>query len=254
MFKVHQIPALETNYALIVECTQTGEVGLIDAPEAKPIQNALNELNLKPSKIFVTHRHADHIDGIAPLREHFDFTVYGPKAEADQIPDLDIKVEPGAILQIGAGHLSVLSVPGHTSGHIAFFLQEQPTLFAGDALFSLGCGRMFDGPPEQMWPGIKALRDLPDQTQLYCGHEYTVSNGEFALSIDPDNEALQNRVAEAKAQIERGEATLPSILGNEKQTNPFMRSDSIEMAKAMKMDNSDPIAVFAAIRKAKDRY
>ncbi|MCZ4273985.1 hydroxyacylglutathione hydrolase [Maritalea porphyrae] len=254
MFKIHQIPALETNFALILECTTTGEVALIDAPDAPPILNACKELGLTPSKVFVTHHHWDHVDGIAPLREHFDLTIYGPKAEAEQIGQLDMEVEPGAMLEFGDGHLNVIATPGHTFGHIAYFLVEQPTLFAGDALFSLGCGRMFDGPPDQMWAGLKRLRELPDATQLYCGHEYTLSNGAFAQTIDHTNKALLARIEQAQTQIDNGRPTLPTTLGNEKLTNPFLRADQIGIAHALGLDGSDPVATFAALRKAKDQF
>jgi len=254
MFKIHQIPALETNFALILECTNTGEVALIDAPESKPILTACKELGLSPTKIFVTHHHWDHVDGIAPLGDHFNFTVYGPKAEAALIEQLDIQVEPGDSLPFGDGHLKVIATPGHTSGHIAYFLCEQPTLFAGDALFSLGCGRMFDGPPDQMWEGLKRLRDLPDETQLYCGHEYTLSNAAFALSVDPNNKDLVARSAQAQNQIDAGQPTLPTTLGNEKLCNPFLRADQLHIAQKLGLDGTNPVETFAALRKAKDQF
>lgn len=254
MFKIHQIPALETNFALILECTTTGEVALIDAPEEKSILAACKQLNLAPTKVFVTHHHWDHVDGIAPLREHFDLTVYGPKAEAKEIGQLDIEVEPDATLEFGNGHLNVISTPGHTFGHIAYFLVEQPTVFAGDALFSLGCGRMFDGPPDQMWAGLERLRELPDQTQLYCGHEYTLSNGAFAKTIDPANKDLLARIEQANTQTINGQPTLPTTLGNEKLCNPFLRADQLVIAKALGLDGSDPVQTFAALRKAKDQF
>ncbi|GLQ16603.1 hydroxyacylglutathione hydrolase [Maritalea porphyrae] len=254
MFKIHQIPALETNFALIIECDVTGEVALIDAPDAQPILDAFRDLDLTPTKIFVTHHHWDHVQGIDPLREHFDLTVFGPKSEAKDIKQLDVEVEPGAMLKFGDGHLTVISCPGHTYGHIAYFLPEQPTLFAGDALFSLGCGRMFDGPPDQMWAGLKRLRDLPDATQLYCGHEYTLSNGAFASTIDPDNKALEQRIKEAQSQINSGQPTLPTNLGSEKLANPFLRADQPLIAEKLGLSGKDPVETFAALRKAKDQF
>lgn len=254
LFKIHQVPVLETNFALILECQTTGEVALIDAPEAESILAKCDQLKLTPTKIFVTHHHGDHVDGIASLRKHFDLTVYGPMAEADLIPQLDIKVEPGAMLKFGSGHLTVLSSPGHTSGHIAYFLPEQPTLFAGDALFSLGCGRMFDGPPDQMWQGLKRLRDLPDQTMLYCGHEYTLSNSAFAQTIDPDNPTLLLRVEQAQAQIAAGHPTLPTLLSIEKLANPFLRADQRIIAEKFGLSGTNPVKTFAALRKAKDQF
>jgi len=254
MFKIHQFPALESNFGLILECTSTGDVALIDAPDSQPILDACKKLNLIPTKIFVTHHHWDHVDGIPPLRDHFDLTVYGPKAEADIIAELDVTVEPFESLPFGEGHLNVIPTPGHTSGHIAYYLVEQPTLFAGDALFSLGCGRMFDGPPDQMWEGLKLLRDLPDETQLYSGHEYTASNGAFAQTIDPQNKALVARVAAAKDQIDAGQSTLPTSLGNEKMANPFLRADHPNVAKGLGLSGSDPVETFTALRKAKDQF
>ncbi|MGJ8528877.1 hydroxyacylglutathione hydrolase [Maritalea sp.] len=254
MFKIHQIPALETNYALILECTTTSEVALIDAPDAAPIVDACKKLGLVPTKIFITHHHWDHTDGIAPLRKHFDLTVYGPAAEAKQIDELDELVKPNDILEFGAGHLRVISTPGHTFGHIAYFLDEQPTLFAGDALFSLGCGRMFDGPADQMWAGLKRLRVLPDETDLYCGHEYTASNAAFAKTIDPNNQVLIERMQEIDRQLNAGQPTLPTKMSIEKQANPFLRADEATLAKSLNLDGNDPVETFAALRKAKDQF
>lgn len=254
MFKIHQIPALETNYALILECTTTGEVALIDAPDATPILKACSKLGLVPSKMFVTHHHGDHIDGIAPLRKHFDLTVYGPAAESKLISELDILVKPGETLKFGTGNLSVISTPGHTFGHIAYFLVEQPTLFAGDALFSLGCGRMFDGPPDQMWEGLKRLRELPDETDLYCGHEYTATNAAFAKTIDPNNQVLMARIEEIQTQLDAGQPTLPTNMGVEKQANPFLRADVPIIAKSRNLDGKNPVEIFASVRKAKDQF
>ncbi len=254
MLKTHQIPVLDSNFVLIVECTETGEVAIIDAPPGDEAIQYLDAHKLTPTKLLITHHHWDHTDGMAALRDRYKLTVYGPKAEEKDIPHLDVVLEDGDVFTFGAGEFETISAPGHTYGHITYFFKSEPTLYAGDALFSLGCGRMFDGPANVMWEGLKRLRDLPDETQLYCGHEYTVSNGEFALSIDPDNQALQERVAEAKAQRAKDMPTLPTTLKIEKQANPFLRPDDPGLINTMKTQGKEAFETFAAIRAAKDKF
>ena len=254
MLKVHQIPVLDSNFVLIVECTKTGEVAVVDAPPGDEAITYLEAHSLTPQKLLITHHHWDHTDGIEASKSRFDLEVFGPKAEAAHISHLDVELEANDKVQFGNGHFNVISTPGHTFGHIAYFFEQDPTLFAGDALFSLGCGRMFDGPADQMWEGLKRLRALPDDTKLYCGHEYTIANAEFALSIDPENDALKKRYLEAKAQRNDDRATLPTSLKSEKAANPFLRADDPELAAAMHTTGKPEFETFAAIRAAKDRY
>ncbi|HTJ56740.1 MAG TPA: hydroxyacylglutathione hydrolase [Devosiaceae bacterium] len=242
------------NYGYLVHDSETGKTAAIDAPEAGPIKQALTARGWTLSDLLITHHHQDHVEAIPALVEEFGVRVTGPKAEAEKIERLDVLVEPGDTVQLGATRLMVYGTPGHTLGHIVYHDPAGRHLFTADALFSMGVGRMFEGTPGPMWEGLRALRDLPDDTLIYCGHEYSLSNARFALSVDPDNPALKVRAAEVEKAHEAGRFTIPVTLEMEKRTNPFLRADTPEMARAMGLPASDPVAVFAALRKAKDNF
>jgi hydroxyacylglutathione hydrolase len=243
------------NYGYLAHDTETGRTAAIDAPEAAAIKTALIHRGWTLSDIFVTHHHADHTEGIAELKRDFGVTVTGPHEEAEKIPGLDRPVDPDEIVALGGTTFAVLAAPGHTLGHVVFHDIAGGHLFTGDALFSLGCGRMFEGTPGPMWEGLKRLRELPDETLVYCGHEYTAANARFALSIDPGNIELKLRAEEVRALRDSGRFTIPAILGREKQANPFLRADNPGLAEAMGFPpNADAADVFAAIRKAKDNF
>jgi hydroxyacylglutathione hydrolase len=244
----------QDNYGYLVHDTASGRTAAIDAPDAGAIAAALNRRGWALSDIFVTHHHADHTDGIAELVATHGARVTGPRAEADKIAGLDTLVSPGDTVSLGDARFAVIGTPGHTLGHIAYRDAAAKLVFTGDALFSLGCGRMFEGTPGPMWAGLMALRALPDDTLVYCGHEYTLANARFALSVDPGNAALKARAAEAQKQRDGGGFTIPTQIGAEKQANPFLRADSPEIARMMKLEGAEPAAVFAALRKAKDNF
>ncbi|HUV32739.1 MAG TPA: hydroxyacylglutathione hydrolase, partial [Devosiaceae bacterium] len=183
-----------------------------------------------------------------------DVTVHGPRGDAGKIEGLDEKVRGGDEIPFGTGRFVVLDTPGHTLGHVSYFDPEGMNLFCADALFSLGCGRMFEGEKNAMWGGLRRLRALPAETTVYCGHEYTVANARFALGIDPDNQALKRRAGEAEALRAAGRFTVPFNLGEDKRANPFLRADDPALAARMGLDENDPATVFAAIRKAKDEF
>ncbi|HWU17676.1 MAG TPA: hydroxyacylglutathione hydrolase [Devosia sp.] len=246
--------ARSDNFGYLVHDTATGRTAAIDAPEAAAIKNALLYRGWVLSDIFITHHHVDHVEAIPELKAEFGVRVVGPKAEADKIADLDELVEAGDQVTLGETVFDVYATPGHTLGHIVFHDQAGKHLFTADALFSLGVGRMFEGTPEPMWNGIKALRDFPDDTLIYCGHEYTESNARFALSVDPDNKALQQRAAEVKALRLAGKATIPVSLGTEKAANPFLRADDKVIAAYYGLEGAAPAEVFAALRKGKDSF
>lgn len=253
-FEIEMLPVLDTNYAIFIKCCTTGKVAMVDAPDDDKILDFLQERHWQPDMVLVTHRHWDHVDGLEKIKQHYDPIIVVPDSEKDQISPFSETVAPGAILPFGAGHFTILSTPGHTSGHIAYFLQEQPTLFAGDALFSVGCGRMFDGPANAMWDGLKQLRHLPDETALYCGHEYTIDNIKFALSLTPEHEALRQHQKWAEERRAQQQPTLPSTLSFEKANNPFLRIDDPVIAKAVGKENAPEHEIFAAVRKAKDQF
>ena len=246
--------ARSDNFGYLVHDTATGRTAAIDAPEAAAIKTALLYRGWVLSDIFITHHHVDHVEAIPELKAEYGARVVGPKAEADKIADLDELVEAGDQMRLGETVFDVYATPGHTLGHIVFHDQAGKHLFTADALFSLGVGRMFEGTPEPMWNGIKALRDFPDDTLIYCGHEYTESNARFALSVDPDNKALQQRAAEVKALRLAGKATIPVSLGTEKAANPFLRADDKVIAAYYGLEGATPAEVFAALRKGKDSF
>ena len=242
------------NFVTLLHDTATGATASIDAGEVESIEARLKEKGWRLTDVLVTHHHSDHTAGIPAFRSATGAKVTGPASEADKIGTLDTGVSGGDVIMLGETRLEIIAVPGHTLGHIAYFAPDVPALFCGDALFSLGCGRMFEGEPVSMWAGLAALRALPDETDIYCGHEYTLANAQFALSIDPDNQALQARAAEAGVLRAAGEITIPAKLGSEKLANPFLRADDPDLAARMGLSDAPPHAVFAAIRKAKDGF
>lgn len=242
------------NYCYLVHDEASGATASIDAGEAGPIAARLREHGWGLTDILITHHHGDHSAGAALLKAEFGARIIGPAGEADKIGSLDTPVKGGDVVMLGDYRFEIIDVPGHTLGHIAYYAPNGRQLFSGDALFSLGCGRMFEGEPKSMWAGLLALRALPDDTGLYCGHEYTLANAKFALSIDPENTDLQARAAEAEAQRERGRFTIPARLGVEKRANPFLRADDPALAAGMDLSHAEPHEVFAAIRRAKDNF
>lgn len=243
------------NYGYLVHDLDSRRTAAIDAPDAAAVKAALQRRGWTLTDILVTHHHRDHVEGIPVLKSETRARVVGPRAEAEKIMGLDITVEPGGTVELGATSFAVIFTPGHTLGHISYHNADSGHVFTGDALFSLGCGRMFEGKPGPMWEGLKRLRELPDDTLVYCGHEYTLDNARFSLSIDPRNAALNIRAAEVKRMREEGRFTIPVSLGMEKATNPFLRADQPALAKAMGLaPDADPVTVFAAIRRAKDGF
>jgi len=242
------------NYGYLVHDSDTGRTAAIDAPDAAAIEAALKARHWTLSDIFITHHHQDHVEGIAPLKAAFGAKVTGPKAEADKIAGLDLAIEPGEAVLFGNQHFVAKTAPGHTLGHIVYHDPVGRHLFTGDALFSMGVGRMFEGTPGPMWQGLLDMRALPDETLVYCGHEYSVANAKFALSVDPGNAALRIRAAEVEKARAEDRFTIPVSLGMEKATNPFLRADTPELARAVGLSPDDPVAVFAALRRAKDNF
>ncbi|WP_119677558.1 hydroxyacylglutathione hydrolase [Indioceanicola profundi] len=251
---IRLIPALTDNYIYLIRDVETGAVGVVDPAESEPVEMALADLGWRLTTILNTHHHADHTAGNRDLKARWHARVIGPAADRDRIPEIDTAYAEGEGFSFGVRPVRVFDVPGHTRGHIAFWFEDADALFSGDALFSLGCGRLFEGTPDQMWTSLLKLRALPDSTRVYCGHEYTQSNARYARSIDPDNAALAERAAEVDRLRATLQPTLPTLLGREKAVNPFLRADDPAMAAAMGMAGANPVAVFAAIRRGKDNY
>lgn len=252
--KTHLFLCLQDNYGVLLHDPETGATASIDAPEAGPIESALKETGWKLTDILVTHHHADHTGGIAALKERHRCRVVAPRAEAERIPHVDVKVGEGDTVSVGQASARVLETPGHTAGHIAYWFADDHLAFVGDTLFSIGCGRVIEGTPEMMWASLKKLRALPGETKLFCGHEYTQSNIRFAQTIEGDNQALIARAAEAADQIARHKPTIPTTLNSEKAANPFLRADLPEVAAGIGMAGSPPAAVFAEIRARKNKF
>ena len=245
----------EDNYGYLVHELESGKTAAIDAPDPTVIRERLDHLGWKLSDIFVTHHHSDHTEGIAPLKQAFGAVVSGPKAEAKKIKNLDIQLEPGDTVTLGSTVFSTYATPGHTAGHIVFHDTQGKHLFTGDALFSIGCGRLVDAKSAPlMWEYLQVLRELPDDTLIYCGHEYTAANARFALTIEPKNPALRIRAAEVERLREAGRHTIPVSLAMEKATNPFLRADQPQIAEHFGLSQAKPASVFAALRKAKDNF
>ncbi|GBQ82297.1 hydroxyacylglutathione hydrolase [Acetobacter malorum DSM 14337] len=218
------IPVLSDNYSWLLRDTETGCTAIVDPGEAAPIQAVLDETGGRLDLILLTHHHADHVGGTDALRTRYNARVAGPASEAARMPALDIALHDNETIAVGQSQGRVIAVPGHTRGHISYYFAEPPTLFCGDTLFSLGCGRLFEGTAEQLFESLKRFADLPDETLVCCGHEYTEGNSAFALYAEPDNAALKTRVAEVKHLRAEGRATVPSTLGEERATNPFLRA------------------------------
>jgi len=251
---VRLVPCLSDNYAVILHDRATHATAVIDAPDAKPIEKVLDAEGWKLTHILVTHHHGDHVQGIPALKKKYGATVVGPRAEAPQIPQIDVEVGPADPVAVGGMIARVIETPGHTAGHIVYMFDAEKLLFAGDTLFALGCGRPFERPAPVLWASLLKLRELPGDTQLYCGHEYTLANARFAVTADPKNKALAKRLADIEAMRAAGKPTLPSTIADELRTNPFLRADEPAVAEAVGMKGADPAAVFTELRERKNNF
>ncbi|NOD47143.1 hydroxyacylglutathione hydrolase [Ruegeria sp. HKCCD5849] len=248
------IPCLSDNYAFLAHDATSGQTALIDAPEAAPILQALDEKGWTLSHVLLTHHHWDHVDGLSGILEKHPAQVVGAAADAHRLPSLDLQVVEGDSFEIGGEQVQVLDVSGHTVGHVAYYMPQSAAVFTADSLMALGCGRLFEGTPDQMWASLSKLAALPDDTLVCSGHEYTQSNAKFAITVDPDNPDLKARIADIERARAAGEATVPSILALEKATNPFLRAADPAIQAHLGMTGARPEAVFAEIRGRKDRF
>ncbi|MBX3560760.1 MAG: hydroxyacylglutathione hydrolase [Sphingomonas sp.] len=228
MIEVVRIPVLSDNYVWLAHEPESGETAVIDPAVAEPVLAEAARRGWTISQIWTTHWHGDHTGGNAAIKAATGCTVIGPAAEAQRIPTLDRLVGEGDRVALGEAEADVLEVPAHTAGHIAYHLPEEATLFIGDTLFAMGCGRLFEGTPAQMHANLQRLAGLAPDTLVYCAHEYTLANGRFALTVEPDNDALRERMAKVEAARAAGEPTVPTTIADERATNPFMRAGSVE--------------------------
>lgn len=254
MLEIVQLPVLSDNYVYLVREPRQGAVGVVDPAVAGPVLAALQERGWKLTHILNTHHHGDHVGGNLEIKAATGCTVVGPRADAARIPGIDVTVGDGDTYAFGAEDALVYDVPGHTRGHIAYWFAASRALFCGDTLFALGCGRLFEGTPQQMWRSLGRLRALPDDARVYCAHEYTQANARFALTVEPGNAALVARAQAIDAARAKGRPTVPSTMGEERATNPFLRPESAEIRARLGLRDADDTAVFAAVRKRKDNF
>lgn len=254
--QVTAIPAFNDNYLWLIH--DQAHAVIVDPGDAAAVEAALAQYQLKLAAILLTHHHADHAGGVMGLLNHWQVPVYGPAGE--QIPGINhpLRENDQVTLSSPSLQLSVLDVPGHTAGHIAYVVKDEGWLFCGDTLFAGGCGRLFEGTAGQMTQSLEKLAALPDHTKVYCAHEYTVSNLRFAVAAEPDNSDTAQRLSDAQALRNRGVATVPSTIGEEKRTNPFLRYREKSIADVLRssgrLQNEDPVAVFAALREWKNVF
>jgi hydroxyacylglutathione hydrolase len=251
---VRLVPLLKDNYAYLLRESDSGKTAIVDPSESDPVLALLSELGWQLDYILNTHHHHDHSGGNLGIKERTGATIVGPQADRARIPGIDVALADGEHFQLGTADAEVMDIPGHTRGHIAFWFERDRAVFCGDTLFALGCGRMFEGTPPQMWSSLKRLRELPPETRVYCGHEYTQANARFAVTLEPGNRELLARAAEIDAKRAAGQPTIPSTIGAERATNPFFRADRPELAAGLGLSDADPVRVFAETRSRKDNF
>lgn len=250
---IRLVPVLSDNYVYLAREPVSGAVAAVDPSVAGPVLQAAADLGWRITHILNTHHHPDHTGGNLEIKEMTGCTIVGPHADEARIPGIDVALSDGDEYALGDQVAQAFDVPGHTRGHIALWFAQSHALFSGDTLFLMGCGRLFEGTPDQMWNSLSKLRALPPETRVYCGHEYTLANARFAVTVEPANEALAARFTRVEALRSAGHATIPGTIGEERETNPFLRADQPSL-QAMCGTPGDPIATFAAIRRRKDNF
>ncbi|XP_012481523.1 probable hydroxyacylglutathione hydrolase 2, chloroplastic [Gossypium raimondii] len=253
--QIELVPCLRDNYAYLLHDVDTGTVGVVDPSIAMPIIDALSRKNWNLTYILNTHHHHDHTGGNAELKARYGAKVIGSGIDKDRIPGIDIVLNDGDKWMFAGHEVHVIETPGHTRGHISFYFPSSAAIFTGDTLFSLSCGKLFEGTPEQMLSSLQRIMSLPDDTNIYCGHEYTLSNSKFALSIEPKNEALQSYAAHVTHLHNKGLPTIPTTLKKEKACNPFLRTMSSEIRQALNIPaDANAAEALGVIRQAKDNF
>jgi len=242
------LPMFDDNYGFLVRDTVSGQVATVDPGDPEVILAELQSRQWQLDFIFNTHHHYDHVDGNKTIKDTTGCKIIGPKKDSARIPEIDMGVSEGSLLKLGKHPIDVIETPGHTSGHICFNFVDDKILFVGDTLFAMGCGRLFEGTPSQMWHSLQKIKTLPLDTKIYCAHEYTLKNGNFALTIDPENKSLQDRMAKVIDLRKNGKKTIPTTLGIEEDTNPFLRADKINLP------GQDPVIKFSELRQKRDKF
>ncbi|MCX7092814.1 MAG: hydroxyacylglutathione hydrolase [Methylobacter sp.] len=254
MLTVLQLPVLNDNYIYLLHDPVSAETAVVDPAVAQPVLDILEQKGWRLTYILNTHHHSDHVGGNSELKQKTGCTVIAALSDQPRIPGFDRGVVDGDVITLGRHSAKVISTPGHTSGHIVYHFADDNLLFCGDTLFVMGCGRLFEGTAEQMWQSLQKLKALPESTQLYCAHEYSQANGRFALTVEPDNRQLQQRMEMINQLRAQHLPTVPSTIEQELATNPFFREDSSALQKTIHKINNRPVDVFTEIRLLKDRF
>ena len=250
---VEIIPCLSDNYSYVIHEKETNTVSIVDPAEFETCDKVINKYK-KLDFILNTHHHADHVGANLELKKKYNSKILGSKSDKDRIPGIDISLEENQKHKIGHLEFEVIFIPGHTKGHIGFFFSKEKIVFTGDTLFSLGCGRVFEGTHEDMFNSLNKIKNLPPDTKIYCGHEYTKKNSDFCLSIDKTNSDLIQKIEEITRSIKNGTPTVPSILHDELKCNIFLRSDNTEIQKHLGINSGNPIETFTKLRDLKDNF
>tara|TARA_Y100001970_G_scaffold258539_1_gene338548 strand:- start:328 stop:1092 length:765 start_codon:yes stop_codon:yes gene_type:complete len=254
MLEVTIINCLSDNYSYLIKDKKTNLVGVVDPSEFRTVDIEIKKTYKKLDFILNTHHHNDHVGGNIELKKKYNSKIICSSYDEKKIPGLDIKKNDGDQFLFGETDFKIIHIPGHTLGHIAFYSAKANVIFTGDTLFSLGCGRIFEGTFKQMFQSLEKIKNLPKNTIIYCGHEYTEKNGEFCVSIDKENVRLRNRIEDVKNKIQKKLPTLPIALGEEIETNIFLRCDNEKIKSRLKMENSSKLEVFTKLRNLKDKF
>ena len=254
MLTILQIPVLNDNYIYLLHDPVSGETAAVDPAVAQPVLAVLAQKSWQLTYILNTHHHPDHVGGNPELKQKTGCTIIAAVSDQHRIPGFDRGVVDGDVITLGKHSAKIISTPGHTSGHVVYHFADDNALFCGDTLFVMGCGRLFEGTAEQMWHSLQKLKALPASTQIYCAHEYTQANGRFALTVEPDNRQLQQRMEIINQLRAKHLPTVPSTIEQELATNPFFREDSLALQKTINKANNTPVEVFTEIRLLKDHF
>lgn len=254
MLEIKNLPVLTDNYIYLVHDPVSLETAAIDPALAEPVLAALEEKGWQLTFILNTHHHSDHVGGNVQLKKLTNCKIIASQADWDRIPGIDEGVNEGDVVSLGQHKARVIATPGHTRAHVVYHFAEDDILFCGDTLFVMGCGRLFEGTAEQLWHSLQKLKALPKETLVYCTHEYTQTNGRFALTVEPNNHRLQQRMVEVENLRGNNYPTVPTTIAEELATNPFFREESIDIQKTIQMANSKPVDVFAKVRRLKDGF
>ena len=252
--EIHMFPCLADNYGYLLHDAESGVTAAVDTPDAAAIMSELDARGWQLTHILNTHHHADHAGGNLPLKERTGCRIIGPRADARRIPGIDVEVGEGDVFELGGHRVEVHDTPGHTRGHIVYHFPDDGAAFVGDTLFAMGCGRLFEGTPAQMWNSLQKILRWPPATRLYCAHEYTQANARFALTVEPHNAALVARAKEVDRLRASGRPTIPTTVAEERATNPFLRPDSDDLRATVGLEAAGDVDVFARTRALKDAF